>query len=431
MTEPVTTLSYAAPKVVGRSPRARWWLGLLRRLVWCILGMIGVSMLVGLVSLGSRLLMFWTGPAVVILLLITSYSAQRIRRWRAVVILSYLEQAVRANYPISQWLLAAAQSEKGAVRRRLLRLIDALRMGVDLADAVELTVLEATRRQVAVIRSAERAGRLRDGLSRLVRDERRLPPDDITTCSMVVAYPMVVTLLLVGAVGLLMIFVIPKYQQMLLDFGVAMPWASRMVIEVARTVGLPIWVIAVVMFVLVIGRAFEAMFFVIPQTLPPWWRITDRLSWFLPIWRAPSRWRQLADLCDATAAGLQSGLPFERALADASSTATNSVLRRRVKHWGELLESGQNIHHAARAAAMPALMVGMLATANQAAQAADVLRFLARYYETRFSRIRSMIHGAVIPVMVLVAGALVLLVMAGLFMPMVDLINMMEIDYFP
>jgi type IV pilus assembly protein PilC len=118
-------------------------------------------------------------------------------------------------------------------------------------------------------------------------------------------------------------------------------------------------------------------------------------------------------------------------LADASSTATNSVLRRRVEHWRALLESGQDIHHAARAAAMPALMVGMLATANQAAHSADILRFLARYYETRFSRIRALIHGAVIPIMVLIAGALVLLVMAGLFMPMVDMINSLAIDYVP
>src|SRR5690606_23746688 len=133
-----------------------------------------------------------------------------------------------------QWLFAAAQSERGAIRRRLLRLVDALRLGVDVADALELSVPEATRRQIAVVRAAESAGRLRQGLSRLVRDERRNPADDVATRGMAMAYPLVVTLMLLGVMGLVMIFVIPKFELILLDFNLTMPWVSRLMLDVAR-----------------------------------------------------------------------------------------------------------------------------------------------------------------------------------------------------
>lgn len=430
-TEPVSTLTYAVPRVQGQSPQARWWTGLVRRLVWCVLGMIGVSLLIGVAAMGMRLAMFWVGPVVVLLVLITSYAAQRIRRRRSAVIVSYLDQAVRANYPLSQWLFAAAQSERGAIRRRLLRLVDGLRLGVDVADALELSVPEATRRQIAVVRAAERAGRLRQGLSRLVRDERRNPADDVATRGMAMAYPLVVTLMLLGVMGLVMIFVIPKFELILLDFNLTMPWVSRLMLDVARILAMPLGLVAVVMFILVIGKAFEGMFFVIPDTSPPWRRVTDWLAWVTPIWRTQLRSQQLADLCDATAAGLDNGLPFDRALSSASCAATNGVLRRRVERWRAHLESGQEIHQAARGAAMPALMVGMLATAKQAAHTADVMRFLARYYESRFSRTRAVLHGAIIPIMVLVAGAFVLLVMLGLYTPMIEMADMLSIEFVP
>lgn len=253
------------------------------------------------------------------------------------------------------------------------------------------------------------------------------PLEDIATRGMAVTYPLVITLFLIGVMAFWMIFIIPMYESILTDFNLQIPWASVVMLKMMRVLGMPLGVIAGVMFILVIGRAFEGMFLVIPDLAPPWRRFTDRLAWFVPIWRTRVRSRQLADLCDATATGLDNGLPFDQALREASCVATNRVLNERVRQWETLLAAGQDIHESARQAAMPALMVGMLATATQATHAADVLRFLARYYETRFSRMRAILQGAVIPTVVLIAGAFVLLAVLGMLMPLIDMVDLLSI----
>src|SRR5690606_4254558 len=111
--------------------------------------LIAVGGLLGLISAGSQLIMFWTAPGVILLLLIASLGAQRVRKRRAAIVVSYVEQAVRMNYPLAQWLYAAAQAERGVIRRRLLSVLDILNAGVDVADAIEQSLYEATRRQIA------------------------------------------------------------------------------------------------------------------------------------------------------------------------------------------------------------------------------------------------------------------------------------------
>lgn len=423
MTQPTPQLEYATPPFGGRSPEALWWWGLIRRLMWCLLGMILLSILIFVFALGSRLLLNWALPIATLLVIIASYSALRIRQQRVTVVLGYLEQAVRLNYPLVPWLEAAVASERGAVRRRLLKLIDVLRHGVGVADAITLTVPEAGERQLAVLRAAERAGRLHDGLVHLTRRAPQRAVDDVVNRAFSVAYPLVVGLMIFGIMGLVMIFVIPKFEQILMDFNLKMPWVTQVMLQVGRGVGLPMALIAMVVFVAVVGKAFERMFHVIPVTSPPWRPLGDWWKWTIPPWRQLVRPRQMADLCTAVASGLENGMPFERAVGEASIVATNRALGARVKRWVRRLIAGQGPHEAARDAGMPPILVSMLATAVQEDQAQQVMRFLARYYETRYSRLIPLLHAAVIPVLTLIGGGFVLLVVAGLFLPMVEMID--------
>src|SRR5690606_24404360 len=67
MTQPTPQLEYATPPCGGRSPEALWWWGLIRRLMWCLLGMILLSILIFVFALGSRLLLNWALPIATLL----------------------------------------------------------------------------------------------------------------------------------------------------------------------------------------------------------------------------------------------------------------------------------------------------------------------------------------------------------------------------
>jgi hypothetical protein len=83
---------------------------------------------------------------------------------------------------------------------------------------------------------------------------------------------------------------------------------------------------------------------------------------------------------------------------------------------------------AARAAAMPQLVVAMVASVRGGSgdTADDVFRFLARYYHTRYSRTAALASGAAVPVVVFFFGFIVAVVALSLFMPIVSLIQGMS-----
>ena len=69
------------------------------------------------------------------------------------------------------------------------------------------------------------------------------------------------------------------------------------------------------------------------------------------------------------------------------------------------------------------LTLSMLATASQTPDIAQVLRFLGRYYSTRFSRAVALLQASVVPLIALVMGSLVAWLALSVFLPLVRLID--------
>jgi type II secretory pathway component PulF len=94
-----------------------------------------------------------------------------------------------------------------------------------------------------------------------------------------------------------------------------------------------------------------------------------------------------------------------------------------VKKWSTAIASGQSLSEAARTAAMPRLIVAMLKTVTGNEDLIQVMSFLSRYYESRFSRAYELFRAACVPATVFVMGAAALFLALSIFQPMVALIN--------
>jgi type II secretory pathway component PulF len=151
--------------------------------------------------------------------------------------------------------------------------------------------------------------------------------------------------------------------------------------------------------------------------------VRDQIIWWTPGLHGDARDRGLADLCDFISDAADAGRPIDQALRQASQTQANAVMRWRTADWGHAVEDGQPLHQAARAARMPTLVVGMLATVRNTDDLAEVFSFLGRYYEFRFSRRRELLRALYIPFVVALMGAVVLLIALSIFQPMIALIT--------
>jgi type II secretory pathway component PulF len=72
---------------------------------------------------------------------------------------------------------------------------------------------------------------------------------------------------------------------------------------------------------------------------------------------------------------------------------------------------------------MPALLVGLLAAAPAGDDVPRVLRFLARYHESRFSRSAELLRAVLVPGLALTFGTIVACLALAAYLPMIRLID--------
>lgn len=383
-----------------------------------ILGLTGF--LVGLVLvpiLGAA-----TPIVVILLLILLAAMMEALRRRRAGLVIAYLEQATRLNLPLPAMLRAAEHSERGQTRRALRRMRIELEAGMSVHDAVAVALPGVKPRTLGLLGSAERSGRLPFALERLSRDAATRVQGRPGGELYLRWYPATLALVTATIVTTVCLFVMPKFFEIFDDFDLPLPWQTVALARVWEVLMVPVVVIVGLATLLYVGRVLATI--LAPRLIPrgPVRWVQDQLAWRLPVIGGVTRWRALADACHVMADALDAGHPFDYAVTEASRSGTNAVLAERLAVWADHTRGGQPVVDGAARAKMPAMMVGLLRTAG-GADVADVLRFLARYYDSRFGRASVMLNAALVPSLSLVAGAVVGSIIVALFLPLIRMID--------
>jgi type II secretory pathway component PulF len=324
---------------------------------------------------------------------LNSASAQQ----QSMIVLTYLEQAVRLNLPLPAMLSAAAESEPGWVARRIERLRMHIAMGSSIADALRQAMPGSNRRAIALVQAAERTGRIGPELTRLVREQQNNRNRNLGERSFIRSYPAAMAMVIPFIVSLIMIFVMPKFQQIFKDFRVPLPPLTVALMQFCNFFA-P-WGFAVVLIV--------ALLAIILQT------VARRMNW-------PGRWfttnRDLSDICHVIGGEMDAGLPMDAAIRGASELSIGKSMRDKLRAWADGIDRGLTAKDAAIDAKMPKLIAGLATTSAG-------FEFLSRYYAGKFSRLTILLRAAVIPAMVFVFGIIVAIVALSLFLPLISLID--------
>src|SRR5205085_2058619 len=156
---------------------------------------------------------------------------------RGMVVLTYLNQAARLNLPLARMLDAAQVSETPRTGKRLRRLRDLLEDGAPLDAALASATPEVSPRIVGLIGAAERSGRLPQALARTVDESNPTSADDDaqTRDAFTRWYPAMMTLGVVLMVSFILIFVMPKFEDIYKDFGLRLPPATQSLLRISRS----------------------------------------------------------------------------------------------------------------------------------------------------------------------------------------------------
>jgi type II secretory pathway component PulF len=351
------------------------------------------------------------------------------RTMQARTVLGYLEHAVRLNLPLTPFLAAAQESERGTARRQLAHLQDALQSGLPLNIALAQAVPYLPPDVLSTLAAAEPIGQLQPTLTRLVAAQRVRPiVDDAERIPYQRFYPLGLLLILTGMVGFFSIFVMPKFREIFKDFKVSLPPITEYVMGVSNFVAdnvLVLLLLAVGLF----AAIYVPMSFYLHRVFLPTWRLPDLggvrdvLRWWTPILRGVERDRGMAATAEFLAQATAAGVPLPVAVERTLDLPTNPYFRARLRRWADFLETGEAPGTAAQRANLPELVGALLAPTSGDLSIPALFAFLARYYRQRFSRTLLLLRAALEPAVVLFFGALVLAFASAAIVPIVRLLN--------
>ena len=226
-------------------------------------------------------------------------------------------------------------------------------------------------------------------------------------------YPVILTLTTGVSIALLLALVLPKFAAIFADMGVALPTATRLMLEAGNFLHAWWWLLlgGTILFIFAFRRFYRH---------PEGRRVVDRLVLKVPGLGPLLVKIDLARFFRTLGAMLAGGLPILEALQIVGGVISNSVLREKVDHLREELRRGAVISRVLAADALfPSLAVHMIGVGEETGNLDEMLDKLAEMYDRELKvtikALTSLFEPLVILFMGLVIGAIVISMLMAIF----------------
>jgi type IV pilus assembly protein PilC len=231
------------------------------------------------------------------------------------------------------------------------------------------------------------------------------------------SYPLMVMGALTLVLLFLGIYVIPKFEAIFRDFGVRLPGATLLVLDLARAA--PAAAIVVLILVIVVPLAW-----VLLRRTGRDRSVSDWLLLPMPLVGSVLKRNLIARWCDAVRLGVDAGLDLPRAIALAGDAVGSPRLQHDSEDLVQAVQSGQRVdvlagHTRLLPATIPTAMSLSIPNQDLAATLGTLSEMYQQQAETRLAILPALLTPALI---VIVAVAIGFVVMA-LFLPFITLIQ--------
>lgn len=228
-------------------------------------------------------------------------------------------------------------------------------------------------------------------------------------------YPALVLGVCMAVVLLILLWVVPVFEEVFRSFGAALPWPTQLVVMASRTLGhgAPVLLLATT----AIGLALRSG--PVRKRLAPGWQ-----AWLLrlPILGGLIRQSVLARWCQTLASLLGSGIPLAEALVPAGLASGHPVYERASRRLQRRISQGSSLHQAlAGDPRFPVLLVQMCTTGEETGTLAQMLSRtadgLASDFDTRAQGLSALLEPLIIVILGLSIGG----ILVAMYLPIFQL----------
>ena len=321
----------------------------------------------------------------------------------------------KAGLPLLSGMASlTASTPNRRLREALADIMDYLQAGHDLASSVARHPQIFSRFYVSVIRIGESTGNLPTAFLRMyeyLSMEKRI--GDKLKAAM--RYPATVVVAIAIAIGIITMFVLPKFAPIFASLGDNIPWATRVLLGTSSFAAQYWYVVLAVISVLILGiRTYLKT----EEGRYRW----DRLKLKLPAVGSIAEKAALAKVCRSLALTFDSGVPVVQGLSLIARAAGNEYLAEGVLRLRDGVERGESLGRAAQSRDLfTPLALQMVKIGEETGSLGEMLVEVADFYEREVDYELENISGALEPILIVTVGIMVLILALGVFLPLWDM----------
>ena len=233
-------------------------------------------------------------------------------------------------------------------------------------------------------------------------------------------YPVAVFGLVIVIVTAMLMFVVPTFEELYSDLGGTLPGPTRLLLAISKFVTsfFPFIVVGTIVGVFLLRR----------------WVATDKgravwdaLKLKIPIFGKLVHKTAITRFCRTLSVLLRSGVPVLESLEITSETVGNVVVARAVKDTQEAVKGGESMAAPLmRHAVFPPMVVQMLSVGEETGAVDDMLDRVADFYDQEIEATVDALTSLLEPLLIVVMGGSVGGMVVALYMPMFNIINLIQ-----
>lgn len=322
---------------------------------------------------------------------------------------------ISASTPLEEALNAAAmQTEKAAVRSRILAVRERVVEGWRFADALAEDPKSFSSLYCAVVAAGEASGDLGGVLERLATMlEKNRAMKNKALAALI--YPAALALVAGGVIAALMTQVVPKIVEQFNSFNAELPLVTKFVVGVSNFLG------AYGLYCL-LGAALAGVAFWQAMKSPPFKREFDRVILGAPIIGKLLRGLDGARFARTLSTLFAGGAPLLDSLKGAGRTVSNDYMRERLEGATAMVREGASLAGALRRAnVLPPMMTHMVAAGERAGEVPTMLDKAALQLEEEFDTASTVALRLLEPAIIIAMGGVVMLIVISIMLPILRL----------
>ena len=343
----------------------------------------------------------------------TKIYLQRVSRKDILFFTEELSTLVHAGLPLDRSLTIAAElASKPALRSVIHDILKQIKAGKSLAESLAAHPRYFSRLYVNMVRAGEAGGVLDVILQRLVEFERSA--DELRSYLIsALIYPILLTGVGVGSIGILLYFVIPKFASIFQEMGAAIPPATMAMLWLSQVTRSYWW-----MALGSIGGIIVAVRYWIGTS---WGRRTwDAMKLKLPVLGNTILKMEMARFARTLGTLIGSAVPLIAGVRIVQDIANNKIVAEGISRIADGAKRGEGVSRPMREAGVfPGLAIHLVEVGEETGRLDLMLLQVADVYEkdvkTSIKTLTAVFEPAIILVMGIIVGTVVLSMLMAIF----------------